>query len=99
MLLHASRLNADSIDQLADILQKNDLKSVTLDQAMKDPAYRIPDNYVGPDGDEWLTRWSLTLHENLPYGVLPHVPEDIATYDAKVEAAPSAKPVAPTATH
>lgn len=93
MLLHASQLNADSIDQLAGILSKNGLKSVSLKQAMKDPAYRIADTYVGPDGDEWLTRWSLTLHKNLPYGALPQVPNDIAAYDAKLQATPSAMSV------
>jgi hypothetical protein len=31
---------------------------------MKDPAYRIADTYVGPDRDEWLTRWS--LHQCYP---------------------------------
>jgi peptidoglycan/xylan/chitin deacetylase (PgdA/CDA1 family) len=83
MLLHASRLNADSIDQLAEILSKNGLRSVSLEQAMKDPAYRIADTYVGPDGDGWLTRWSLTLHKDLPYGVLPRIPPDIVAHDAK----------------
>lgn len=90
-LLHASRLNADSTDELAAILKQARLKSITLAQAMKDPAYRIADTYAGPDGDEWLTRWSLTLHKGLPYGSLPAVPADIAAYDAKLEAAPAAK--------
>ncbi len=99
MLLHASRLNADSIDQLVEILRSNGLRSITLDQAMKDPSYRIADTYFGPDGDEWLTRWSLTLHNYLPYGLLPHVPADIAAYDPKVDAAPPPAPGATTAPH
>lgn len=92
MLLHASRLNADSIDDLATLLRQNALRSVTLDRALKDPAYRIADTYVGPDGDEWVTRWSLTLHKSLPYASLPKVPDDIAALDAKIEAAPPPKP-------
>jgi peptidoglycan/xylan/chitin deacetylase (PgdA/CDA1 family) len=87
-LLHASRLNADSIDQLAAILRANHLRSVTLDEAMKDPAYRIPDTYAGPDGDEWLTRWSMTLHKDLPYASLPEVPADVAALDEALENAP-----------
>jgi peptidoglycan/xylan/chitin deacetylase (PgdA/CDA1 family) len=90
-LLHASRLNADSTDELAAILRKARLKSVTLEQAMKDPAYKIADTYAGPDGDEWLTRWAMTLHKNLPYASLPAVPADVAVYDAKLEAAPAGK--------
>ncbi len=72
-LLHASRLNAASIDALAKILHKQQLHAVTLDDAMKDPAYGIADTYVGPDGDEWLTRWSLSLHKDLPWASYPHV--------------------------
>ncbi len=47
-LLHASRLNADSIEDLAFILRQRHFHVVTLDHVMKDPAYRIPDTYVGP---------------------------------------------------
>jgi peptidoglycan/xylan/chitin deacetylase (PgdA/CDA1 family) len=93
-LLHASRLNSVSIDQLAAILDKAHLDVVPLDTAMRDPAYKIADTYVGPDGDEWLTRWSLTLHRDLPYAAIPQVPADIAAADEKLEAAP-----APSAAH
>jgi peptidoglycan/xylan/chitin deacetylase (PgdA/CDA1 family) len=84
-LIHASRLNADSMDALAAILRTDRLRSVTLARAMKDPAYRIVDSYVGADGDEWLTRWSLTLKKSLPYNRLPQVPGDVAALDAKIE--------------
>jgi hypothetical protein len=56
-LLHASRLNADSVNALTAILKTNDLQPVTLGVAMKDPAYTIADTYVGSDGDENVTRW------------------------------------------
>jgi peptidoglycan/xylan/chitin deacetylase (PgdA/CDA1 family) len=88
-LLHASRLNADSIDELARILKDNGLKGVDLDRAMKDPAYAIPDTYVGPEGDEWLTRWSLTLHKDLPWSSFPQPPDDIAAEDQRFDALPS----------
>lgn len=90
MLLHASRLNAASIDDLAKIFAANDLHPITLDRAMRDPAYAIPDDYAGPDGDEWLTRWSMSLHRDLPYASLPVVPKDVADADAKLEAGPGA---------
>lgn len=44
-LLHASQLNADSMDALAMILRSDHLRSVSLARAMKDPAYRIADTY------------------------------------------------------
>ena len=70
-LLHASRLNAASIDALADILERHDLHAVTLATAVADPAYDTPDSYVGPDGLSWLTRWSLTVKKPLPWKTLP----------------------------
>ncbi len=76
-LLHASRLNADSIDALARIIRANGLDPVTLDAAMADPAYLQPDDYAGPNGIEWLERWSLTLHRDLPWDTMPKVPADI----------------------
>lgn len=79
LLLHASRLNAASIDDLANILQAQGLHPVPLGKAVADPAYRIADTYIGPNGVGWLTRWSLTLHKDLPWSSLPHVPADIAT--------------------
>lgn len=87
LLLHASRLNAASIDAVAGILKANALQPVSLNRAMSDPAYRIADTYAGPDGDEWVTRWSLTLHKGLPYASLPKVPDDIVALDEKLETA------------
>ncbi len=84
-LLHASRLNADSIDQIASLLRAEDLHAVTLDKAMADPAYKIADDYAGPDGDEWLTRWARTLGRELPWSSLPEPPADIAALDVKLE--------------
>ncbi len=82
MLLHATRLNADSIDELAAILKREKLKPVTLEQAMKDSAYRTRDPYTGRDGIEWLERWSMALHKVLPWASFKDVPKEIeAAYD------------------
>jgi peptidoglycan/xylan/chitin deacetylase (PgdA/CDA1 family) len=67
MLLHATRLNADSIDDLAAILKRRKLKGVTLEEAMRDPAYRLRDPYAGRDGIDWMERWSEDLHKELPW--------------------------------
>ncbi len=87
-LLHASKLNADSIDALARIVRRAHLTPVTLDTAMADPAYTLADNYAGPDGNEWLERWSETLHRELPWNTMPHVPKDIATESAALDDEP-----------
>ena len=82
MLLHATRLNADSIDDLAAILRREHLQPVTLPQAMKDPAYRTPDPYTGKEGIEWMERWSMALHKPLPWSSFTDVPKEIeAAYD------------------
>ena len=83
MLLHATRLNADSIDDFAKILKRRKLTGVTLEKAMKDPAYRIHDTYVGRDGIDWIERWSNELHRPLPWGSWQDPPAQIVReYDA-----------------
>ncbi|MGC1302075.1 MAG: polysaccharide deacetylase family protein [Caulobacteraceae bacterium] len=89
MLLHASRLNADSMDQIAAILRANHLRGVTLARAMTDPAYGIKDTYVGPDGEEWLSRWSLALNKSLPWSSFPEPPVDIAAESDRLDDEPS----------
>ena len=78
MLLHATRLNADCIDDLAKILRRRGLKAVSLDLAMTDAAYRLGDPYVGHDGIEWLERWSNVLNKELPWDNWRDPPKQIA---------------------
>jgi peptidoglycan/xylan/chitin deacetylase (PgdA/CDA1 family) len=83
MLLHATRLNADCIDDIAAILKRRKLKAVTLEEAMKDSAYRVHDPYVGHDGVDWIERWSDELHKELPWDSWQDPPAQIAKeYDA-----------------
>ena len=96
-LLHATRLNAESLDGLAAILKANDLKAVTLERAMTDPAYAMAEDAVGANGNQWVTRWSITLHKDMPWKTLPTPPADIAAIDDKLEGAvgPPAAPAKP----
>lgn len=93
-LLHATRLNADCLDEVLAILRSDGLTPVSLAQALKDPAYTIPDAYVGENGIGWVTRWSLTLRKPMPWSTLPTVPKAIADADAAIGAGP-AKPMVP----
>lgn len=82
MLLHASRLNADCIDDLAALLKRERLHAVSLERAMRDPAYKMPDTYAGKDGLGWLQRWAIQLHRPLPLSTYVDPPSDIvAAYD------------------
>jgi len=77
MLMHATRLNADCIDDFAAMLKRHHLKPVTIEEAMKDPAYRTPDNYAGHDGIEWMERFADTLKKDLPWDSYRDPPKDI----------------------
>ncbi len=77
MLLHDTRLNADCFEGLAAILARQNLQTVSLEQAMQDPAYQTADDYAGKDGVEWLERWSLTLKKELPWDDFEDVPKGI----------------------
>jgi peptidoglycan/xylan/chitin deacetylase (PgdA/CDA1 family) len=77
MLLHDTRLNADSFDGLAAMLKRQNLHPVTIDEATSDPAYRTQDQYSGKDGIEWMERWSDTLKKSLHWSDYRDVPKDI----------------------
>jgi len=87
-LLHATRLNADSLDGLARILADNDLKPVSLERAMDDGVYEMPDDPVADNGQPWVARWALALKKDMPWSTLPRPPEDIAAADARLNAGP-----------
>lgn len=60
LLVHANALNADHFGDVIAMFRKRGYRFVTLDEALKDPAYSLPDKYVGPIGISWLQRWAIT---------------------------------------
>ena len=58
LLLHANDINADHFSALAAMLRKRGYKFVSLDEAMTDPAYQLPEAQT-PRGLSWLHRWML----------------------------------------
>lgn len=60
LLLHANALNADRFPALAAMMTGRGYRFVTLDEALRDEAYRRPDTYVGPWGISWLHHWEIT---------------------------------------
>lgn len=82
MLLHCTRLNADTLDDLLKILRNAHLRPVSLATALQDPVYRLPDTYVGKDGIDWLERWADARKVDLPEAGDVDPPRDIqAAYD------------------
>lgn len=59
LLLHMSALNADHLDELLTMLERRGDHFVTLEEAMRDPAYALPDGYVGKQGLSWIHRWGV----------------------------------------
>jgi len=60
LLIHANQLNADQMPQLLAMFRRRGYTFVSLDRALADPAYRLPENYAGPGGFSWIHRWSIT---------------------------------------
>ncbi len=60
LLTHANTINSVFLGTLLGRLEAEGYAFVSLDQALRDPAYRSPDAYVGTGGISWLHRWALT---------------------------------------
>lgn len=60
LLLHANTLNADYLDELASMMRRRGYAFTTLEAALQDPAYALPDQYAGKSGLSWLQRWWIT---------------------------------------
>jgi len=60
LLLHASNLEADHIGELLDLLRKRGYRFITLQDALSDSAYSLPDTYVGEEGTGWIDHWAIT---------------------------------------
>jgi peptidoglycan/xylan/chitin deacetylase (PgdA/CDA1 family) len=58
--LHANELNADLMPELLAMFRRRGYSFVTLEQALADEAYRLPEEYVGRNGFSWIHRWSRT---------------------------------------
>ncbi len=76
LLLHANPLNAEYFDELVQMMRRRGYTFITLDQALQDPAYKLPDTYAGPRGMSWLYRWAST--KGMKTREEPREPEFIA---------------------
>jgi len=74
LLIHDNQLNTECLDALLTKLEHRGYKFVSLDQAMSDPAYATPDNYVGNTGISWLLRWRVALGKTVNFEQGPEAP-------------------------
>lgn len=59
LLIHANRINAERLDDLLAVMRRRGYRFVSLEEALRDPAYERSDGYVGPAGITWLHRWAI----------------------------------------
>ena len=60
LLLHANMLNAEMLPDLLAMLRRRGYRFVSLEAALGDSAYTLPDRYAGRGGFSWIHRWSIT---------------------------------------
>ena len=75
LLIHANFINSDYFDDLAAMFRKRGYKFVTLEESLRDEAYRLPDTYIGPAGISWLHRWAREKGREYIVPDEPKVPE------------------------
>jgi len=74
--LYVNRLNADWFDALATRLKRDGHHFVSLEKALRDPAYASKNQWTGAGGISWLHRWALA--RGMPpqfYAGEPRTPE------------------------
>jgi hypothetical protein len=72
LLLHANFINSDYFDDIARMYKKRGYDFVSLEEALKDEAYKLPDNFVRRNGISWLHRWALDKGKE---NILPDEPK------------------------
>lgn len=58
-LLHANELNAATYAELVAAVRRRGYRTITLEEALRDPAYAREDGYRGRFGPSWLHRWAM----------------------------------------
>ncbi|MEP7271158.1 MAG: polysaccharide deacetylase family protein [Acidobacteriota bacterium] len=80
LLVHANGLNADHFGEVIEMYRRRGYRFVTLDEALKDRAYSLKDEYVGPVGISWLQRWAITKGGEMR--AEPSLPETMKEFDS-----------------
>lgn len=75
LLLHANQMEAEHLKDVLDLLRKRGYSFISLGDALADPAYSLPDTYVGEEGTDWLMHWAITRGKP-PQG-FPEIPKSV----------------------
>jgi peptidoglycan-N-acetylglucosamine deacetylase len=60
LLLHGNWLEADHIAELLELLRSRGYGFITLQDALSDAAYSMPDDFIGEEGTNWIDHWAIT---------------------------------------
>jgi hypothetical protein len=71
LLIHCNELNSLTLRESIARMRSRGYSFISLDEAVKDPAYQRPDTFTGPGGS-WLARTATSMGKKLPPG--PQVP-------------------------
>lgn len=77
LILHVNEINAECLDEILRRLRSRGYSFVSLEEALRDKAYQIKDDYVGPMGLSWLHRWTVSLGIDMKYKEEPDPPKFI----------------------
>jgi peptidoglycan-N-acetylglucosamine deacetylase len=80
LLVHANMLNADHFDKLITRMKKRGYQFISLEEALRDNAYKLEDHFVARAGISWLQRWAFTQKHQPTieqFKLEPDVPEFI----------------------
>lgn len=91
LLLHGNWLEADHIGELVELLRKRGYQFVTLQDALGDSAYSLPNDYVGEEGTGWLEQWAIT--RGTPAQNTPVFPQWIIDRAKTLPARPPESPI------
>ena len=83
LLLHATWLEAEHLGEVLEVMRKRGYKFITLDEALNDQAYSLPDTYIGEEGTSWLDHWAITRGQ--PSQGFPQFPAWVLQRDKELQ--------------
>lgn len=60
LLIHANELNSLYLPAILSEMKAQGYRFITVEEALKDPVYQMPDRVIVPGGFSWLHRWRIT---------------------------------------
>jgi peptidoglycan-N-acetylglucosamine deacetylase len=75
LLLHVNEVNADYFDDVLELLKRRGYRFISLEEALRDEAYRLPDTYAGRAGVSWPYRWAISKGVTVDWRQEPEPPD------------------------